>query len=382
MATRSKGAKDKPSNRDHQISDHDSSEDDTKGANALEFSEKQMETVSLLVKSAVSAAVAQVLPLARTQNLAPPSSSQNAAGFASPPSSSAETERNQNNSDREPPEDGEVKDEELDDYERALSALLGDNRTTGPEISEKVGRLLERCLGTPLDEKVVKQKRDEFPRPENIKNLKVPRTNSLIFNKATTNHQNLDRNLQLTQSYLIGGIVAVGRQAEKLLGLRNWAANLEEADREQLPDEISKLTGMYVELMDGLILFTRVMSDLTNVRKRMFKGDMPEPYKSLLEDDKNPTTPDWLAGEDVHAAIRKAKANAFAAEDLSRKNKWPKKSFNRNSTGYRPYDQGKRRQNNENAGGYKQNQANRRSHEGFKQGENRKNQDFRRRDSR
>lgn len=107
----------------------------------------------------------------------------------------------------------------MDEYEKALVNLLGDNQVTGPEMLDKVGCLLERCLGAPLDDKIVKQKRDSYPRPDNIKNLKVPRTNSLIFGKASANHQGLDRGLQLTQSYLVGGIIAVGRQAEKLLDL-------------------------------------------------------------------------------------------------------------------------------------------------------------------
>lgn len=96
-----------------------------------------------------------------------------------------------------PIKDGEVQDEELDEYKKALVALLGD-KITGPEILEKNGKLLERCLGTPLDEKVVKQKCDAFPISENIANLKVPRTNPEVFNKASVDRQNLDRGLQLT----------------------------------------------------------------------------------------------------------------------------------------------------------------------------------------
>lgn len=348
MATRSKkGGKEKPENAEHQVSENSSSDEDgEKGSKSLEFTDKQMETVSLLVRSAVSAALAQVIPLARTQTLA---ASHDASGSALPPFSSAQGDSNQNNNSSangkpsDPTEEGEIRDEQLDDYERALKTLLGDNLVTGPEISDKIGRLLERCLGAPLDEKTVKEKRDAYPRPHNIANLKVPRTNSLIFNKASTSHQNLDRNMQLSQSYLVGGIVAVGRQAEKLLGLRSWAASLDDSDKESLPDEVGHLTNMYVELMDSLILFVRVMSDLTYIRRRMFRADLVEPYKSLMEDDKNPPLPDWLGGEDVHAAIRKGKANAFLADDLARKNKWPKKPFNRNS-GSKPYDHSKRGQ--------------------------------------
>lgn len=148
-------------------------------------------------------------------------------------------------SNKEHDEEGEVKDEELDDYEKELLSLLGDAKVTGPEISKKISRLLERCLGNPLNEKVVKLKRDAFPRPENVSNLKVPRTNPIIFAKISSEHQGLDRAMQVTQSYLFSGITAVGRQAEKLLGLRKWAARLEQEEKENLPNEIQQLTAIY-----------------------------------------------------------------------------------------------------------------------------------------
>lgn len=177
----------------------------------------------------------------------------------------------------------------------------------------------------------------------------------------------------------------MGRQAEKLLGIRNWAATLDDADKEHMPEEIKNLTGMYVELMDSLIMFVRVMGDMTNIRRKMFRADLLEPYKSLLEDDKNPPSPDWLAGEDVHGAIRKAKANASIADDLGRKNKWPKKPFhfNRNSGTNKPYDHNKRKSFGNDNGGYNKQNSGRKA-EGYKQqGDNRGHQQgFRRRDSR
>lgn len=51
----------------------------------------------------------------------------------------------------------------MDDYERVLVALLADNLVTELDMSEKVGRLPEHCLGSPLDDKVVKGKQDAFP---------------------------------------------------------------------------------------------------------------------------------------------------------------------------------------------------------------------------
>lgn len=53
-----------------------------------------------------------------------------------------------------------------------------------------------------------------------------------------------------------------------------------------------------------------------------------------MEEDKNPPSADWLGGDDIHRAIRKAKANAVLTEDIARKGEWLKKSFNRNSINY------------------------------------------------
>lgn len=270
----------------HDISESSSLDGENKDE-GFTLSEKQMQSVSLLVRSTVSAAVAQVLPLG---NLNSP---QNASGGASG-EISAHFVDNQRKAEDDDQEDGEVRDEQLDEYEKTLTSLLGDNLVMGPDLNEKVGRRLERCLGSPLDDKVVKAKRDAFPRPANLANLKVPRTNSIIFGKALTDHQNLDRGIQLTQSYLVAGMTAFGRQAEKLLGLRNWAALLDSDERERLPEQVTKVTGMYVDLMDSLILFVRAIFDLTATRRKMFRNDLLDPYKALMEDS-NPPSPDWLA---------------------------------------------------------------------------------------
>lgn len=73
---------------------------------------------------------------------------------------------------------------------------------------------------------------------------------------------------------------------------------------------------MYVALMESLILFVKAMVDLTATTRKMFRNDLVHPYKALME-EQNPPTPDWLSGDDVHGAIRKAKANASLADDLS-----------------------------------------------------------------
>lgn len=136
-------------------------EKEGKPPDPLALSGIQLETVSLLVISAIAAAAAQVLPLANQNN-------QNASGLASPGTSAQLQNGDLSNvnmrcGDDEEQEEGEVQDAELDEYEKELQSLLGDAKVTGPEILERISRLLERCLGNPLDEKVIKLKRDAYP---------------------------------------------------------------------------------------------------------------------------------------------------------------------------------------------------------------------------
>lgn len=141
--------------------------------------------------------------------------------------------------------------------------------------------------------------------------------------------------------------------------------------------------------MDSLILLIRTMSDLTNHRRRRRRrNDLVEPYKTLMEDEKNPPTPDWLGGDDVPAAIRKAKANAGLADDIARRGKWPKKSFNRNSKNFgKPYDLSNKKKNpqynprdndSNHQGGYRSSSRGRGEH----RNSNERRSDFYRRDSR
>lgn len=78
----------------------------------------------------------------------------------------------------------------------------------------------------------------------------------------------------------------------------------------------------YVVLMDASILMTRAMWELTMLRRKIVKNELIEPYKSLVDEDKNPASPQWLAGNDVHLAIKKAKENAALVDKITAKSSW------------------------------------------------------------
>lgn len=212
----------------------------------------------------------------------------------------------------------------MDAYDRSIENLIGNQEKVGPDISDKIGRVLERCINPILDDKAAKEKRDLFPCPGNISNLKVPKLNNLIYKKIAQEKQWVDHHsLQQTQSFLIEGLTAVAYEAEQALKLRAWFSALKEDEKEELPPSLARLGKGYVALMDATLLFTKTVGDITSLRRKLVRNNLVEPYKSLFDDEKSPATATWLVGDDVNGAIRKAKDTASLADKITGKNPWP-----------------------------------------------------------
>lgn len=257
-------------NSEHDLSEEDSSSDEKDlGNQGPGVTDKQLESVSLLVKSAVSAAVTQVLPLANFN------SPQNASGSASSATSAQLGDVNNpgllTNSTQE--EEGEVPDEQMDCYEWALVALLGNMLITGPEMSDIVGRLLERCLGAPLDEKVVQAKHDAFPRPANLVNLSSPHQLHDFWECLNGSSESVQRNSVTGNSKLSGGWHDRCGTTSGEIARTKVLVGCSDLGRERLPEQVTELMSMYVELMDSLIIFVRAMADLTSTSRKMFRSD-------------------------------------------------------------------------------------------------------------
>lgn len=114
----------------------------------------------------------------------------------------------------------------------------------------------------------------------------------------------------------------MGYQAEVALKVRTWVNGLKDEEKDNLPPELFKLSKTYVSLMDATVLMTRAMWETTSLRRKIVKHELVEPYTSLVDDDKNPASPSWLAGNDVHAAINKTKENATLADTITAKSSW------------------------------------------------------------
>lgn len=328
--TRSGKAKNKAAT--HDIS---SEESDTEGEQGKGMQNDQMQQFADILSKAMGSALASVTNNLQYQN----------APQQLPPKSKEDggLDDKQEESEEEGNKTSTNEDDEVDEYDRSIGDLIGNEEKLGPDISEKIGRVLERCLDPVLDEKVAKEKRSLFPRPGNVTNLAVPRLNNVIYKKITQERQWADRSLQQIQSFLVAGITAIAYEAEHAMKLRSWFSALKEEEKEELPPEMARLGKSYVTMMDASLLFTRTMGEITLFRRKLVKNDLVEPYKSVFDDDKNPATPSWLAGDDVNAAIRKAKDSAALADKITARGPWPsswpnsgrKRTFSNDRKGFR-----------------------------------------------
>ena len=105
-------------------------------------------------------------------------------------------------------------------------------------------------------------------------------------------------------------------------------------DDERLEDHSEQGTmasTAFCALMDANIMLTRVFSDLTNARRESAKMGLG-PQAAAVLSDKNPATPEWLAGADIHAEMERVVKERKDAEQFK---KVPFSSFSANkSTGY------------------------------------------------
>lgn len=224
----------------HDLSDSDYEKDgDEKTGREGEsggFSTNQMREFASMISATMGTAFAQA-------------ASTHALGAASfPPNSSQDGGRG--TEEQESEDDTGKENDEVDDYDKNLDCLLDKQEAVGQEISEKVGRVLGKCLGSALDEKMVKEKRDEYPRPSNVLNLAVSKLNQEIYKRISAERQWADRAMQQIQSYLVAGLSAVGYQAEVALKVRAWMHGLKEEEKETFPPEMFQMAKMYVALMD------------------------------------------------------------------------------------------------------------------------------------
>ena len=195
--------------------------------------------------------------------------------------------------------DGEVSDDEADAYMNDLDDIMEIGERTGPDLPERIVGVLKRTIGTPIDTRAVKEKRDAFPRPGNAPNLKVPKLDPTLRKATTAAGRLLDKKLAEMQANMAAAMTSVAKQATVMYELKSWAKSKAEP---AVRDKVELMSKTFVELMDANILLTRAMSDATYARREALKFTLTEDVASVLSEE-NPATAEWLGGEDIAAAL-------------------------------------------------------------------------------
>ena len=194
-------------------------------------------------------------------------------------------------------EEGEVSADEAEAYLQSLGQSLQEGEKTGKALPDDIVRVFSKAIGSPIDAKIVKEKRDGFPRPANAATLKSPELNEALAKALTPIGVKLDKKLADVQKNMIAAMAAVATQATFLWELKDF---IKSGVAPQVKEHLPLVSRGFVALMDANILLTRSLSNITHARREAVKLCLNKDVGAVLS-DKNPATPEWLAGPDLTA---------------------------------------------------------------------------------
>ena len=132
----------------------------------------------------------------------------------------------------------------------------------GEPINEGLASIVLSLLKEKLSDEKVQKKLVQYPRPQNVEDLKIPRVNPLIWSQLTAQNRTHDSKAQETQSALVGSIAAMIKAAD--LALR----------QQQNKKTVTALT-------DGIALAIQSFQDMNIARCLAMKNDLHHDYAAL-----------------------------------------------------------------------------------------------------
>ena len=188
-------------------------------------------------------------------------------------------------------EDGETDNMSLDTRVAKLTAtqptsdVLSDialdlkvKELTSEPINEGLASIVLSLLKEKLPDEKVQKKLGQYPRPQNVEDLKTPRVNPLIWSQLTAQNRTHDSKAQKTQSALVGSIAAMIKAAD--LALRQ-------------PENKEIVTA----LADGIALAMQSFHDMNIARRLAMKNDLHHDYAALCSSTTLESPSEYLFGD-------------------------------------------------------------------------------------
>ena len=224
-----------------------------------------------------------------------------------------------------------------------LEEVFGSSEKYGPKIEDKLCKLIDSGLTkNPSSDVKIKEVCKKYPRPENSKNLRVPRTNLEIWKLLSKGQKAKDIRLQKIQNLTTKSAIASSNLLDEL-------RNKKSMDNKQIKSVIT----------DILRLNSAAFTELSLIRKESIKPGLTDQFKPLCntstEDTYNST--ELLFGENLNQKIKDLSETSKLTNQIGSKNFMGGRSFQFRKQKFQPQgsDPTKRKQFPQ-KGSYKKNQ--------------------------
>ena len=155
---------------------------------------------------------------------------------------------------------------------------------TGNDVDEGLVKLLNGLLKDKLQEDKVQTRIDKYPRPGNVKGLRTPRVNRLIWNQISPQACTSDSKSQKSQNALVASIVAT---------IKATTLALESEDA----DATSQNKVIMSTLTDAITLAMQCFHDMNSSRRQVMNKDLHRNYSALCNNTTVPPTSEYLFGD-------------------------------------------------------------------------------------
>ena len=174
-----------------------------------------------------------------------------------------------------------------------LSSLLKTvtkNDDVGQAISENLTKTCAELAEGKFNFVALDEVRKEFPRAENNEVMKVPKLPAKVKELLSKEHKDNDKLLVRAQEYLITAVNIV-------------LSNMDLTQEIMGEEKDDPAATVFTTLSKALVVMMKSLSDITRARREVLKVDTNPELKDLFDEEKNPPTPDCLAGGDVATKI-------------------------------------------------------------------------------
>ena len=174
----------------------------------------------------------------------------------------------------------------------------------GPAITEKLATIINKRLSEKLSDQKLKEKRDQYPRPDNCDRLVAPRINPEIWARIE-NAKQLDLRASTNQSNLAKAGVVLAKSTDKRLSLYQ---------KDSKPE--------YRELItintDALALLGHASCEMSQRRRETLKPHLNKEYTTLCASHVPVTS--LLFGDDLQGQLTNIRATNKATQSVMREN--------------------------------------------------------------